>query len=62
MKKNKLDMIQEKSDQLVVTQDIEKIQRKILYCFDGFDADEYKNWVMLFSMYVLDNVIPKRNK
>ena len=62
LKKNKLDMIQEKSHQLVVTHDIEKIQRKILYCFDGFDADEYKNWVMLFSMYVLDNVIPKRNK
>ena len=39
-----------------------KIPRKISSCSDGFDAGEYKNWVMIFSIYVLDDIIPKRDK
>ena len=39
-----------------------KIPTKISPYFDGFDADEYKNWVLLFSTYVLDDLIPKRDK
>ena len=57
--KNKLDLMQEKTDQFVVPHDTGKIPRKISSSFHGFDADEYKNWVILFSMYVLDDVIPK---
>ena len=62
LNKNKLDLMQEKTDQFAVPHDIGKIPRKISFCFDGFDADEYKNWVMLFSIYVLADVIPKRDK
>ena len=51
--------MQEKTDQFVVPHDTGKIPRKISSSFHGFDADEYKNWVILFSMYVLDDVIPK---
>ena len=62
LNQDKLDLMQEKTDQFVVPHDIGKIQRKISSCFDGFDVDEYKNWVMLFSIYALDDVITKRNK
>ena len=40
----------------------ENIPKKISPYFDGFEADEYKNWVLLFSTYVLDDLIPKRDK
>ena len=62
LNKNKLDLLQEKTDQFVVPHDIGKIPRKTSSCFDGFDADECKNWVMLFPIYVLNDVIPKRDK
>ena len=62
LNKNKLDLIQENTDQFVVPHGIGKIPRKISSCFDAFDADEYKNWVMFFSIYVLHDVIPKRGK
>ena len=51
--------MQEKTDQFVMLQDIGKVPRKISSCFDGFDADENKNGIMLFFLYVLDYVIPK---
>ena len=62
LNKDKLDLMQEKTDQFVVPHNIGKIPRKTSSCFDGFDADEYKNWVMLFSIHMLDDVIPKRHK
>ena len=54
--------MQEKTDQFVAPHDIGKIPRKISSCFDAFDADENKNRVMLFSIYVLHDLIPKRGK
>ena len=37
-------------DNFVVPNDVGKIPRKIVSSFDGFNTDEYKNW-LLFSVY-----------
>ena len=51
--------IQEKANEFEVPCDVGKLPRKIESCFDGFTADEYKNWVLLFSIYSLTDLIPK---
>ena len=38
-----------------------KIPRKIESGFDGFCADEYHNWTILFSVYALKGVIPQKH-
>ena len=50
LSKSNLQKIQEKTDSFVVPHDVGKIPYKIVSSFDGFTADEYKNW-LLFSMY-----------
>ena len=62
LNENKLDLMQEKADQFALSHDIGKIPRKISSCFDGFDLDKYKIWILLFHTYVLDDVISKREK
>ena len=54
--------MQEKADQFALSHDIGKIPRKISSCFDGFDLDKYRIWILLFHTYVLDDVISKRDK
>ena len=52
-----LEKIQESTEEFITPQDVAKIPRKIVSCFDGFNADEYKNWVLLFSLYSLHGII-----
>ena len=61
LNKASLEKLQEKSDEFVVQCDIGKIAKKIVSSFDGFTADEYKNWTILFSMYALKNIVPTRH-
>ena len=56
-----LNGLQEKADSFVVPDDIGKIPKKIVSSFDGFNADEYKNWTLLFSIYCLKGYIPKKH-
>ena len=51
LSKSNLQKIQEKTDNFVVPHDVGKIQHKIVTSFHGFNADEYKNWLLLFSVY-----------
>jgi len=50
--------MQDRVDQFVIPSDVGKIPRKIVSGFDGFTADEYKNWTILFSVYCLKGCIP----
>ena len=62
IKKPDLEKLQETVDQFIIPKEIGKIPRKIVSAFDGFNADEYKNWVLLFSIYSLHDVLPQRDK
>ena len=53
-----LEKIQEHTEEFITPHDVGKIPRNIVSCFDGFNADEFKNWVLLFSLYSLRGVIP----
>ena len=35
---------------MMVPHDVGKIPHKSVSTFDGFNADEYKNWLLLFSV------------
>lgn len=61
LNKNNLILMQERADAFIIPHDIGKIPRKIVSSFDGFNADEYKNWTLLFSLVALDGVIPSRD-
>ena len=56
-----LEKIQERAEEFIILHDVGKIPRKIVSCFDGFNADEYKNWVLLFSLYSLHGIIPLKD-
>lgn len=56
-----LEKIQEKTDSFIILHDVGKIPRKILYELDGFNVDEYKNVLLLFSIYSLHGIIPTRD-
>ena len=45
----------------MVPSDVGKIPKKIVSSFDGFNADEYKNWTLLYSIFALKGVIPKEH-
>lgn len=51
--------MQNKVDSFTVPSDVGKLPRKIVSCFDSFNADAYKNWTLLFSIYALKRIIPK---
>ena len=53
--------IQKCTEEFIIPHDAGKIPKKIVSCFDGFNADEYKNWVLLFSLYSLHDVIPSKD-
>lgn len=61
LNKPALESIQEKCDQFTIPCDVGKLPRKIVSGFDGFTADEFKNWTSLFSLVVLRGVIPRND-
>ena len=61
LSRSKLEKIQEKRDSFVIPHNFGKIPRKIVSSFDGFNADEYKNWLLLFSVYSMDGIIPSKD-
>ena len=54
-----LQTIQERVDKAQVPSDIGKLPGKIdKFTFQGFTADELKNWTILFSLYALKGILP----
>ena len=57
-----LRLIQERVDNAEVPSDVGKLPGKIdKFTFQGFTADELKNWTILFSLYALKGVLPKEH-
>ena len=59
---NTLKLIQERVDKASVPSDVGKLPGKIdKFFFDGFTADELKNWTLLFSLYALKGILPSEH-
>lgn len=54
-------ILQQRVDAACVPSDIGKLPTKLQSGFDGFTADELKNWTVIFSIYALKGIIPKRD-
>lgn len=53
-----LENIQARVDQFVIPRGVGRIPRKISSKFDSLNADEWKNWTLLFSIICLFDVLP----
>ena len=53
--------IQECVDKFVVPSDIGRLPRKIETGFSGFTADQFKNWIVFFSIPALYNILPREH-
>ena len=56
-----LSVMQEKVDNMTPPPKVGRIPRKIQSGFTAFTADEWKNWILLYSPYVLHDLIPERD-
>ena len=52
-------LIQDRVDQMVIPSKIGRIPRKIGAGFASFTADEWKHWILIFSLYALFELIPE---
>ena len=55
---DQLDIIQSRIDGLQVPTGLGRIPRKVSSNFSGFTAEQLKNWVLLYSMHALRDIIP----
>ena len=53
-----LQKVQERVDAVLVPANIGRIPGKIAKSFSGFTADQWKNWVVVFSSYALHGILP----
>lgn len=44
-----------------VPSDIGRIPRKIASSFGGFTAEQWKNWVIVYSMFTLRGILPQEH-
>ena len=56
-----LEKIQEKVDAVNVPTNIGRLPGKIAKSFSGFTADQWKNWVIIFSSYALHDILPEEH-
>lgn len=52
------DVIQEKVDSFIAPADIGRLPMKISSGFSGFTAEQWKNWVIFYSLFALKDVLP----
>ena len=57
--KDKMKVIQTRVDSIRVPSDIGRIPRKIASSFGGFTAEQWKNWVIVYSMFALRGILPQ---
>ena len=55
------DMIQNKVDMIIPPLNIGRIPAKISSGFASFTADEWKHWILIYSLYALHGVLPDRD-
>ena len=58
---SKYSQIQECVDNFVVPSDIGRLPHKIETGFSGFTADQFKNWIVSFSIPALYNILPRQH-
>ena len=51
-------IIQERVNSFISPADIGRIPSKISSGFSGFTAEQWKNWVIIFSLYALKDILP----
>ena len=56
-----LERVQVKVDSSNVPSDLGRIPTKIAKMFSGFTAEQWKNWVTIFSLFALFRHLPKRD-
>ena len=55
---SQFDVIQEKVNSMVTPTDIGRLPFKISSGFSGFTADQWKNWVIFYSLIALKDILP----
>ena len=58
---DQLKLIQKRVDNCKALAGIGRIPRKIATTFGGFTAEQWKNWVILYSMYALRGILPQEH-
>ena len=58
---NQFNELQEFLDTFIVPTDIGRIPRKVETGFSGFTADQFKNWITIYSIPALYNILPKQH-
>jgi hypothetical protein len=61
LKASHFNMIQERVDQMIPPANIGRIPRKICSGFAAFTADEWKHWILIYSMFALHGILPERD-
>ena len=61
LKQPDLKKIQEHVDELVVPNDVGRIPNKIEAGCSGITADQWKNWTLIFSSYILSTILAKEH-
>ena len=56
-----LKLIQKQIDNCAAPAGISRIPRKIATLFGGFTAEQWKNWVTLYSMHALRGILPEQH-
>ena len=55
---NDFALIQEKVDSFIAPSDIGRLPLKISSGFSGFTADQWKNWIIFYSLFALKDALP----
>ncbi len=59
LKQDQLKMIQDHIDEIIAPPDIGRIPNKIEAGSSGMTADQWKNWTLIYSPYILSTILPK---
>lgn len=57
--KEDMKVIQSRADSIRVPSDVGRVPRKIASSFSGFTAEQWKNWVVIYSMFALRGILPQ---
>ena len=61
LKERDFEMLQDKVDSMNVPPNIGRIPRKVKSGFASFTADEWKHWILIYSLFALYEVLPTRD-
>ena len=61
LRSNDFNIIQSKVDSILPPTKIGRIPRKISSGFDSFTAEQWKNWILVYSVFALKDVLPPQH-